>query len=66
MTLQALVCLVLGLIALILITWQFIRGRRAGSAHSTKRFVLGLFVVPVLLVAVWLYLGQFQIILGAS
>jgi len=57
-TIQPLLCLVLGVAALTLVILQFVRNRRRKNTQAVKFFVLGLIVVPVLLVPVWLYIGQ--------
>jgi ABC-type spermidine/putrescine transport system permease subunit II len=61
-TIQLVICLGAGAVAVALVLLQYIRNRRKGSAQATKFLILGLIVVPVLLVGLSLYIGQFWII----
>ncbi len=63
---QLLVCLALGVAGIALVIVQYLRNRRRGNTQAVKFLVLGLIVVPVLLVPVWLYLGQLWIIVSGG
>ena len=61
-TIQLVTCLSVGAVAVALVVLRYVRNRRKGSAQAKKFLILGLIVVPVLLVGLSLYIGQFWII----